>query len=104
MLSQLQDQLKNALPTTTHKDTHLSALTQQLEQRSEDMNRLVAWIEKLDTSISALLQSKRWKIGNAIGEVLRRVQLKPRVPTAPDALRTIMTQFQTWKRNDNQRC
>ena len=99
LLAQLQDQLKNALSTTAQKETQVAALTRQLQQRSEEVKRLIDWMEKFDTSTSALLQSNRWKIGSAVGEMLRRVQFKPRVPMAPDAFRTILEQFHTWKRD-----
>ncbi len=67
-------------------------------RRLEEANqRLVRWVEVLDAGISALLDSRQWKSGRALGELRRRVMLKPRVPTAQDHLSQVLQEFRDWK-------
>jgi hypothetical protein len=53
----------------------------------------------LDTSISALLNSRRWKIVHDLGEIYRRLLLKPRTPTVSGRLVAIIGEFRAWREN-----
>ena len=41
--------------------------------------------------------SRRWRLGNAIGEFGRKIMFKPHVPTALDELAKVIDRFQGWK-------
>jgi hypothetical protein len=41
--------------------------------------------------------SRRWRLGNAIGEFGRKIMFKPHVPTALDELAKVINRFQGWK-------
>ena len=63
----------------------LSIVNAERSWQSEELEMLSRWVEELSNASSALLNSRRWKIGNAFGELLRRISLQPRVPMAARA-------------------
>ena len=73
--------------------------TKQLSTTSRRIEMLVEWIEGLEHGISALLSSRRWKTGNRLGELRRRLLLKPRVTMPVDILSDVFGHFNAWKKN-----
>src|SRR5918994_5071249 len=47
--------------------------SQDIKQQSQDIKMLVRWVGKLDNGISALLDSRQWKTGQALGELYRKI-------------------------------
>jgi len=64
---------------------------------SQDVDRLAAWIDELQTGVSSLLSSRRWRIGNALGECFRVISLKPRMALVTDYLTHIFKSFDAWR-------
>jgi len=93
-VSRLQQQLSK-------RESEVSRLREQLAdlqgRRAREVEKLNRWIEGLDLASSALLNSQRWKIGNAFGEALRKASLRPRAPMAEDRLRGIIEEFHAWR-------
>jgi GT2 family glycosyltransferase/glycosyltransferase involved in cell wall biosynthesis len=94
--------------TLSEKQQQLSAANRELEQRSQDVDTLIRWIERLEEQsskdtqmlaslIESLLNSRRWKVGSAISELARRALLKPAVAGADDPSR-IGNTLRTWQR------
>lgn len=81
----------------TSLQTRLQKSNAESRQKSRDIDMLVGWMEQTEHTVSALLNSKQWKIGHAIGEFRRKITRSPRVPTAADRLDDIMRQFQAWR-------
>ena len=81
-----------------NKNEHLILKEKELERRSNEIQKLARWIEKLEHDIEALLNSLGWKVGNAIGELGRRVMFKSRVPMAVDHIRELCGQIDEWKK------
>jgi glycosyltransferase involved in cell wall biosynthesis len=72
-------------------------LTNELSTSSRRIQMLVEWMESLEHVIGALLNSRRWKTGNMLGEVRRRLLRRPRVTMPVDCLSDIFDQFNAWK-------
>jgi GT2 family glycosyltransferase/spore maturation protein CgeB len=91
------------------KETELANLQKQLENKeqqlsaaNENVEVLTRWMEGLETNISALLNSRRWRAGHALGTLYRSLLLSPKVPMAHDALVAVMNAFQSWYRSYKQ--
>lgn len=104
-LQRLNQQLSDKDLQLASKDRRISELDEQLAQRSrqlvqesQDLKRLVHWFEELHGAILALLSSRQWRAGRVVGELHRRLLLRPRVPTALDHLDTVTEKFRSWRR------
>lgn len=75
-LTQENDQLKN-----------------QVRSLKADRDRLARWMQEVDNGITVLLNSRRWKLSEAVFETGRRVLGRPRVPTAQDHLVKVTDAF-----------
>lgn len=64
---------------------------------SEETLRLVNWLQQLDNGIEALLASRRWKIGDASGNVLNTMLRRKEDKNAADHLQRVLRQFRDWK-------
>lgn len=113
LLQQRNMELLNAeelSPLVLQKEEQLDQLRKELRQlkrrgtkqaggtngRPKDLDRLVGWMRQVDADVSALLASRRWKMGNTIGEAGRRVLRRPATPTAEDHLSRILGEFRSW--------
>lgn len=101
-LQRINQQLSDKDSRLASKDRQLSEFDKQLARKSQDMERLVLWFEELRAGISALLNSRQWRAGRAVGELYRRLLLRPRAPTAMDHLNVVMKKFRSWRRSHNQ--
>ncbi|PKN92541.1 MAG: hypothetical protein CVU44_15520 [Chloroflexi bacterium HGW-Chloroflexi-6] len=59
------------------KEQKITLLQAQVTERNIDIKKLIEWIYDAENIITALLDSRRWKIGNMIGNVLQRITRKP---------------------------
>lgn len=72
-------------------------LKKRLSKTSKDTQTLIHWMEEINLATTALLNSRQWKAGRALGEIYRLATRRPRTPMAQDHLRDTLTEFQTWK-------
>lgn len=79
------------------KDRKILVLGQKLEQRSREVDRMALWVEKMDAGISAILRSRQWKAGHALGRLKRLFTFRSIHPTTPDSLRHVSEGFRTWR-------
>ena len=82
-----------------------SAQNQQVRIEREPINdKLVSWLNQLDLETLALLESRRWKIGNASGKVLDKVLNRSDAKTPVDRMRHILQDFRSWlKESDSKK-
>jgi chromosome segregation ATPase len=82
------------------KESHeeLRAERHRLKEAERELAKLAGWIEELDEGIYALLNSRQWKTGHAMGELRRRALRKSEEPTAADHLEAVLERFRTWRR------
>ena len=65
-----------------------------------DRNKLEGILERYEGAVTSLLESSRWRTGNAIGELRRRLLRQPEVPMATHFLKDLSLQFHDWKDRD----
>ncbi|MGI9048080.1 MAG: hypothetical protein ACR2GU_01660 [Rubrobacteraceae bacterium] len=70
----------------------------EVERRSRDVERLSGWIEQLDADISAMLNSRRWKLGFELNRLLSRMSSRPAEPAVPAGVRRVREKFHAWKK------
>lgn len=69
------------------------------EKVPREAGKLLGWMEELNVAIPALLGSRRWKVGNALGELHQRLTSRPRVPMASEQLSHVLEEFRSWRNN-----
>ena len=67
------------------------------ESPMEEVARLARWLEEMSEGTSALLRSRQWKIGQALGELHRKALRRPENPTPADHLQEVMGRFRAWQ-------
>ena len=77
----------------------LAESSERALQNSRDVQNLTRWIEELERGITALLGSRQFKAGQALGELRRQALRQPRVPMAQDHLHNILQDFHAWQNN-----
>jgi len=55
------------------------------------------YIDRFETDFFAMLESRRWKIGNAIGELIQKIMLKKKAPMAFENIQKTFGEYQNWK-------
>lgn len=56
-------------------------------------------MRQTDAALSELFSSRRWRLSNAAGDIVRRILRKSRGPTAEDRLLAIRDEFHSWAEN-----
>ncbi len=92
----LEGELKCRAAELQSRETEVADVRELLKKHSQDIEGLINWIEKLDTGISALLKSRRWRIGKAIGDIYRKVLFRPYLPTPIEYINKITGEFRGW--------
>jgi len=98
-LTDIQRELAESKESEARQKEEIERLQSEIREQSQDIKQLIRWIEQLDHDIEAILKSRRWRFGNAIGELGRRVRFKPRVPMSADHLYKVLDNFHAWQRN-----
>ncbi len=78
------------------KERHIQ---RELRRFLKDREQLGHWIEQLDRGFSDVVNSKRWKLGHALGSAYRKLLWRPPLPLPHDYQRAIREKFHTWRRN-----
>jgi hypothetical protein len=63
----------------------------------QDVVKLARWMGEMEDVVSALLNSRQWKAGRAVGELYRKASRKPEGPTAEEHLKEILGRFHAWR-------
>jgi len=66
----------------------------RIAECEQDREQLAEWIEDVNFGTSELLRSRRWRIGNTIGNIWTRLCGRRVVPTAADYLDQVLARFQ----------
>jgi GT2 family glycosyltransferase/glycosyltransferase involved in cell wall biosynthesis len=74
----------------------IANLQQKLRITDNDTKILISWIEDLEGGVAALISTRRWKVGNRLGDLWQRISRKPLVPMATDLFDHIFSLFHTW--------
>lgn len=98
-LSRKDSELAEKSRQLSELDKELARKSRQLAQKSQDVERLILWFEELRAGVSALLNSRQWRAGRVVGELHRRLLLRPKVPTALDYVDTVTEKFGSWRKS-----
>lgn len=76
----------------------VAALRRTLAGRDRELEALAGWILDLDRVISAIFESRRWRLGDALAGLGRRLlPQQPAAPTAADHHAALMREFRRWQ-------
>ena len=70
-----------------------------LNLANRDVLQLSRWMETLDSGISALLQSRQWKVGSTARRLYRRATFKDEGVAVDEHLEDVLRKFRSWCRN-----
>jgi hypothetical protein len=57
-------------------------------------------METLEAQVSALTNSRRWKVGDALVNLHRRVLLRPKEPVVTQQMDEVFGRFHAWREGD----
>ncbi|CAA9382062.1 MAG: hypothetical protein AVDCRST_MAG22-41 [uncultured Rubrobacteraceae bacterium] len=69
----------------------------RLRRAEQDVAKLTRLMETLDDQVSALTGSRRWKIGDALVSLPRRVLRRPREPVVTQQMEEVLDRFRAWR-------
>ncbi len=61
------------------------------------MAKLTRWVETLEAQTSALTNSRRWKVGDALVNLHRKVLRKPKEPVVTQQMDEVFGRFHAWR-------
>lgn len=73
-------------------------LSKQLSRKTNDIKNLIMWGEKVLSLCSTVIYSRRWRLGNTIGNLGGRLLLRPRGPAVTDQLNGISDELKGLKK------
>lgn len=73
-----------------------SQLSSELRHMDRNLSTVVEWFDRLEGSLSRLLGSKRWKIGNRIGDVHRRL-LRGSDFDVAESIGDVLEDYRQWR-------
>ena len=73
----------------------------RLRRAEGDVAKLNRWMETLDDQVSALVASRRWKIGDALVSLPRKALRKPKEPVVTQQMSEVLDRFRTWREADD---
>lgn len=91
--------LRRANKLIEARDRQLAKLGGETGKHRREASSLMRWAEELDSGIHAILGSRRWKIGNLIGNLSQGVLSGSREPSAVDSIRETSGRFRIWKKD-----
>lgn len=99
-LAERDRELQELRRSLSHHERRLAERDEALRLKTREAERLASWLERAEKAYSALLASRQWKAGHALGELQRKALRRPRVTSASDSLGSIFEQFRDWRDAD----
>lgn len=88
---------ETTLAIATHRE-EMENLGKQLRRKSDDTRNLVLWGEKVLSLCSTIINSRRWRLGNSIGNMGGRMLLRPRGPAITDRFKGVFGELENLKK------
>jgi len=92
-----QIQRLNEISNRQHQDIERYRL--QIRSLEEDVKAVRNLMEKFLKQVQKLLQSRRWRMGNRIGDISQKVLFRSGGPSPVDHIHGLIQQFGFWKEN-----
>ena len=83
---------RNAYGYAVLRDAHT-----RLRRNEQDVAKLTRWMETLESQASALVRSRRWRVGDALVNLHRRALLRSREPVVTQQMSEILGRFHAWR-------
>ena len=96
-LIQSNERIQQLNQTLENRDKEILDIQQQLFQSYQN---LIAWIEQLDSLITSIVSSNRWKLGNTVYRIYKKILFRKIDTTPQEHQSKIMDNFQNWKSNN----
>jgi O-antigen biosynthesis protein len=94
-----QQQLAAAQAEIAEQKAEIARLQHSLEQRTQDINRLIQWMQSLQQDILAVYNSVSWQTGHLITRIALKLLRRDAGPTARDHINQLLNSFESWKIN-----
>jgi len=98
-----QRQFATAQAEIVQHKKEIARLQQALDERTQDVNKLIQWIQSLQQDILAVYDSATWQIGKSMARIILKLLRRPIGITARDHINKILHGFESWKVNYFQR-
>lgn len=95
--AEIEEQREEARHFREDLEQQMAALRAKEARQAQDIEKLAGWVEQMMAGVSLLLSTHRWKVGNALGELQRKILFKRRQPIVTDSIDYICQDFQRWK-------
>lgn len=99
-VSELRHNIFDKDHALAEKDRQLSEFKDKVNRQTQDIEMITAWIEQMKAGFAMLLDTHRWKMGNALGELQRKMLFKRRQPMVTDCIDSMYQDFQKWKQEN----
>ncbi len=97
-INQLREKNDHLQALLNFRDSETEEFQYKLDQAYNDIGYLMQRTEQLKKGITILFNSKRWKIGDLIGEWRRRILLQPSTPLPADYVEQTLSDYKKWKK------
>lgn len=97
-LQLLQEQVEDLQKLVAFRDQEIAGFSQRYRQLKMDLNKLMIFMEKVEEGVNILLESKRWKMGNFLGNLQSKLLFKAEVTMPAQYIRGVLDQYAGWKK------
>jgi len=98
-LNNYKEQLAKAEAEIAKQKAEITDLQQRLNERIQDVNKLIRWLQSLQQDVLAVYNSATWQIGNFIAQIILKLLRRSGGITARDHINKILDSFEAWKIN-----
>jgi GT2 family glycosyltransferase len=95
-LEQTQTQLEQAQAQQQQTQTQLE---QTQTEQSRNVEKLINWIQQFDDLVTAMVDSKRWTIGNFLYKIYRKLLFMPLDPPPQEHQNALTEKLRVWEQN-----
>jgi len=98
-LISLQEERVNHRRRLEEESRALRETRHKLNETRRELTKLARWLDEMSQGTSALLRSRRWRTGQALGKLQLMALRRPEEPTAAEHLQKVMGRFRAWREN-----
>ncbi|MCK5878108.1 MAG: glycosyltransferase, partial [Candidatus Marithrix sp.] len=98
-MNNYKEQLAQAQAEIVKQKEKIDDLQQRLDECTQDINKLIHWVQSLQQNILAVYNSVTWQIGNFIAQIILKLLGRTGKITARDCIDKILASFVIWKIN-----
>jgi len=96
-IEHLQEVEIHLVTLLNYRDKENERLSLKLEQKNNDINQLIHWVDAIERANLSLLNSKRWRMAKRLGELKRKILFQPRVHMPEDFMEKVFQEYKRWR-------